>query len=87
MEDVQTNTVDRLGSRSNHVRVLHVERNRDTVAAEALGRQTHSVASWRGQSRLRPGLPCQVDRTLDWIKCKNPASPAVKREAEDDWQR
>ena len=22
---------------------------------------------------------------FDWIKCKNPESPAVKREAEEDW--
>jgi ATP-dependent DNA ligase len=32
-------------------------------------------------SRYRSG------RTRDWIKVKNPASPAVKREAEEDWGR
>ena len=26
-------------------------------------------------------------RSADWIKSKNPASPAVKREAEEDWGR
>jgi hypothetical protein len=26
-------------------------------------------------------------RTRDWIKMKNPAAPAVKREAEEDWGR
>jgi len=26
-------------------------------------------------------------RTDNWIKVKNPASPAVKREAEEDWSR
>jgi hypothetical protein len=25
-------------------------------------------------------------RTLDWIKCKNLDSPAVKRESEGDWR-
>jgi hypothetical protein len=29
----------------------------------------------------RPG------RSLDWLKFKNPAAPAVKREAEEDWGR
>jgi hypothetical protein len=24
---------------------------------------------------------------LDWLKMKNPAAPAVKREAEEDWGR
>jgi hypothetical protein len=24
-------------------------------------------------------------RTRDWLKMKNPAAPAVKREAEEDW--
>jgi bifunctional non-homologous end joining protein LigD len=26
-------------------------------------------------------------RALHWIKVKNPAAPAVKREAEEDWGR
>jgi ATP-dependent DNA ligase len=30
-------------------------------------------------SRYRSG------RSADWIKVKNPAAPAVKREAEEDW--
>jgi len=25
------------------------------------------------------------NRSPDWLKCKNPAAPAVKREAEEDW--
>jgi ATP-dependent DNA ligase len=32
-------------------------------------------------SRYRSG------RTIDWLKMKNPAAPAVKREAEEDWGR
>jgi bifunctional non-homologous end joining protein LigD len=35
----------------------------------------------------RKGSPYRSGRTLDWIKCKNPDSPAVKREAEEDWGR
>jgi hypothetical protein len=26
-------------------------------------------------------------RSREWIKTKNPAAPAVKREAEEDWSR
>jgi hypothetical protein len=32
-------------------------------------------------SRYRSG------RSPDWLKMKNPAAPAVKREAEEDWGR
>ena len=32
----------------------------------------------------RKGSPYRSGRTADWIKCKNPASPAVKREVEED---
>jgi hypothetical protein len=28
-----------------------------------------------------------VGRSPDWIKSKNPNAPAVKREAEEDWDR
>jgi bifunctional non-homologous end joining protein LigD len=35
----------------------------------------------------RKGSPYRSGRTSDWIKVKNPASPAVKREAEEDWGR
>jgi ATP-dependent DNA ligase len=37
------------------------------------------IVSKRRDSRYRSG------RSPDWIKCKNPQSPAVKREAEEDW--
>ena len=30
---------------------------------------------------------CRSDRSPDWLKFKNPAAPAVKREAEEDWGR
>jgi bifunctional non-homologous end joining protein LigD len=33
----------------------------------------------------RVGSRYVSDRTDDWIKVKNPAAPAVKREAEEDW--
>jgi ATP-dependent DNA ligase len=33
----------------------------------------------------RLGSPYRSGRSADWIKVKNPKTPAVKREAEDDW--
>jgi ATP-dependent DNA ligase len=35
----------------------------------------------------RIGSPYRSGRSRDWIKSKNPAAPAVKREAEEDWGR
>jgi hypothetical protein len=39
------------------------------------------IVSKRLGSRYRSG------HSRDWIKCKNPSAPAVKREAEEDWGR
>ena len=33
----------------------------------------------------RLGSPYRSGRSADWIKVKNAAAPAVKREAEEDW--
>ena len=35
----------------------------------------------------RKGSPYRSSRSRDWIKAKNPACAAVKREAEEDWAR
>jgi bifunctional non-homologous end joining protein LigD len=35
----------------------------------------------------RLGSPYRSGRSRHWIKSKNPAAPAVKREAEEDWTR
>ena len=34
----------------------------------------------------RIGSPYRSGRSADWIKVKNPAAPAVKREAEEEWR-
>jgi bifunctional non-homologous end joining protein LigD len=51
----------------------------------------------RVQARLRPrlrghrveglGSRYRSGRSRDWLKFKNPAAPAVRREAEEDWSR
>jgi hypothetical protein len=35
----------------------------------------------------RKDSPYRSDRSPDWLKMKNPACAAVKREAEEDWGR
>jgi bifunctional non-homologous end joining protein LigD len=35
----------------------------------------------------RLGSPCRGGRSDNWIKVKNPAAPAMNREAEEDWGR
>jgi hypothetical protein len=35
----------------------------------------------------RLGSPYRSGRSRDWIKSKNPAAPAVKREIEEDWAK
>jgi bifunctional non-homologous end joining protein LigD len=35
----------------------------------------------------RLGSPYRSGRSKDWLKFKNPAAPAVKREAEEEWGR
>jgi bifunctional non-homologous end joining protein LigD len=33
----------------------------------------------------RLGSPYRSGRSKDWLKFKNPAAPAVRRESEEDW--
>ena len=35
----------------------------------------------------RKGSPYRSGRSPGWLKMKNPAAPAVKREAKEDWGR
>jgi bifunctional non-homologous end joining protein LigD len=34
----------------------------------------------------RMGSPYRAGRSAHWLKVKNPAAPAVKREAEEEWR-
>jgi hypothetical protein len=49
------------------------------LIACALG--CEGIVSKRLGSRYRPG----PTKCPDWVKVKNPAAPAVRREAEEDW--
>jgi ATP-dependent DNA ligase len=45
------------------------------------------ISGLEGIVSNRLGSPCRSGRSRDWLKMKNPAAPAVKREAEEDWGR
>jgi bifunctional non-homologous end joining protein LigD len=59
----------------------HVDLPADVVFRHACKLGFEGIVSKRLGSRYRSG------RTHDWLKMKNPAAPAVKREAEEDWGR
>src|SRR6516225_8962841 len=64
-----------LGLRFNE----HLEGDGPTVFAHACKMGLEGIVSKRKGSTYRSG------RSPDWLKMKNPAAPAVKREAEEEW--
>jgi ATP-dependent DNA ligase len=59
----------------------HLDDPGDVVFRHACMMGLEGIVSKRLGSRYRSG------RSPDWIKSKNPAAPAVRREAEEDWAR
>jgi bifunctional non-homologous end joining protein LigD len=59
----------------------HIEADGPTVFAHACKMGLEGIVSKRKDSAYRSG------RSPDWLKMKNPACAAVKREAEEDWRR
>jgi bifunctional non-homologous end joining protein LigD len=59
----------------------HIEGDGPTVFAHACKLGLEGIVSKRKDSAYRSG------RSPDWLKMKNPACSAVKREAEEDWER
>src|SRR5438067_3307694 len=57
----------------------HIEADGPTVFALACKMGLEGIVSKHKTSTYRSG------RSPDWLKCKNPACEAVKREAEEDW--
>ena len=53
----------------------------ETVFRHACKMGLEGIVSKRKDSLYRSG------RSPDWLKSKNPAAPAVRREAEEDWGR
>jgi ATP-dependent DNA ligase len=74
------------------VRPDRVERRpgiRSTSISEGDGQTVFAHACKMGLEGIvskRLGSPYRSGRPRDWIKMKNPAAPAVKREAEEDWR-
>jgi ATP-dependent DNA ligase len=61
------------------VRILIRPRARAIVYREACRLGCEGIVS------KRLGSPYCSGRVQHWVKIKNPAAPAVKREAEEDW--
>ena len=59
----------------------HIEADGPTVFAHACRMGLEGIVSKRKASTYRSG------RSPDWLKSKNPACAAVKRETEEDWGR
>ena len=59
----------------------HMQGDGPTVFAHACKLGLEGIVSKRKDSVYRSG------RSPDWLKMKNPAALAVKREAEEDWAR
>jgi len=57
----------------------HMEEDGEIVFRHACRLGLEGIVSKRKDSPYRSG------RSPDWLKSKNPAAPAVKREAEEDW--
>jgi bifunctional non-homologous end joining protein LigD len=57
----------------------HIEADGPTVFAHACKMGLEGIVSKRRDSPYRSG------RSRDWLKMKNPACEAVRREAEEDW--
>jgi bifunctional non-homologous end joining protein LigD len=57
----------------------HMEGDGPTVFAHACKLGLEDIVS------KRLGSPYRSGRSQHWVKSKNPAAPAVKREAEEDW--
>ena len=59
----------------------HIEGDGPTVFAHACKMGLEGIVSKRKGSTYHSG------RSPDWLKMKNPAAPAVTREAGEDWTR
>jgi bifunctional non-homologous end joining protein LigD len=79
--DVRKATLASLLKRTAHGLRLngHIEADGPTVFAHACKMGLEGIVSKRKGSIYRSG------RSADWLKSKNPACEAVRREAEEDW--
>ena len=69
--------------RDSHLNIVfneHLEEDGAIVFREACKLGCEGIVSKRLGSSYRSG------RSPHWLKIKNPAAPAVKREAEEDWR-
>jgi bifunctional non-homologous end joining protein LigD len=54
---------------------------------DCAGAMIYCALGCEGIVSKRRGSPYRSGRVTHWLKVKNPAAPAVRREAEEDWGR
>jgi bifunctional non-homologous end joining protein LigD len=64
----------------------HFNEHCDDLTADVVFRHACKLG-FEGIVSKRLGSPYRSGRSRDWLKMKNPNAPAVKREAEEDWDR
>jgi bifunctional non-homologous end joining protein LigD len=64
---------------------LRLNEHCDDLPADIVFRHACKLG-FEGIVSKRLGSPYRSGRSRDWLKMKNPAAPAVKREAEEDWK-
>ena len=65
--------------RRAHASIVFNRHFEETVYREACALGCEGIVS------KRLGSPYKSGRSAHWLKVKNPAAPAVRREAEEDW--
>jgi bifunctional non-homologous end joining protein LigD len=77
LQDRKRTLADLLGRRRSGIAVnTHYEGDGATIFKHACALGCEGIVS------KRLGSPYRADRSAHWLKVKNPAAPAVKREAE-----
>jgi hypothetical protein len=71
---------EEVGQNADHI-------DRLELAGDAIAKHSWLNSSSTLSIRLRLGSRYRSGRSPDWLKMKNPAAPAMKREAEEDWGR
>ena len=80
IEDRKTTLAELLRKKSDGIALnAHYEGDGANIYKHACALGCEGIVS------KRLGSPYRSGRVSDWLKIKNPAAPAVKREAEEDW--
>jgi bifunctional non-homologous end joining protein LigD len=80
-------TAQRRSDRLHRAAVSGIALNEHYVGHGEIVYQQACKPGCEGIVSKRRGSPYRSGRSKHWLKVKNPAAPAVRREAEEDWGR